>query len=433
MNITIAGIGYIGLVHAVCFAEGGHDVTCIDEKEKVELLKSGNLPFYEPEVWDLLRQNRDMLHFTNNKEEAYRYADFIIIAIPPLINEDGLLNMDNIRNCVADAAKYAGKDCVITIKSPVPVGTHEEMEQMMNEELANNVRVEFVVNPDSLRLGSAVHDFFHASHIVIGIESEYGEAVMREAYKHVQSPFVIINRRSAELLKYAANGLKAVQNGFMLELAAICEKSGANIEDIIRGLEQDRRISKQFIQTNLGYGEVPYIKENQMLSYFSQLHEIDPRTLRAATETHEIHKWRLLNKARKYYHDFAGLSIAILGISCKPETDMIEHAPALSYIKVLLEEGGIIKVWDYAALECVRKIFGDDIEYCSSIEEAISGADICFIFTKWHDIKYFDVYDFTEYMEHPIVLDAVNCFSLCDVEEAGLVYESIGRKKIDGR
>mgnify|MGYP003550327041 FL=1 len=433
MKITITGISRIGLAHAACFAEGGHEVTYFDEdEEKVKLLKSGKLPFYEPDVEEALKNNKSRIHYTTEMREAYKSADFIILALPADINEDGSINMENTYKCVEEAAKQVEKDCIITIKSTVPIGTHEQAEQLMKEQLVHNVRIEFVVNPDFIRLGDMVNDFFHASHIIIGVETEFGEAMMREAYKHLYIPFVIIHKRSAELLKYAANGLMTVQNGFMHELARLCEDSGTNIEDIARGLEQGHKIGKQFIQTNLGYGEVPYIKESQSLYYYSKLHEVDFGTLKAAVKTHEWQKWRLLNKARKYYPDFKGVSIAMVGVSSKPGTGMLELAPAVDYIKALLKEGAIIKVWD-PAIDQVKDIFAHTIMYGSSIKETIYDADICFIFTKWQDIQYFDVYDYAEYMKHPIVLDGVNCYSLCDIEEAGIVYESIGRKTINGR
>jgi len=348
-------------------------------------------------------------------------------------SEDGSANLQSVYKVIVDAAEYLEKDCFIIIKTTVPVETNEKAEIVMRESLVNDVHIEFVSNPDFLRLGNAVNDLLNASYIVVGAESEAAETVMREVYEGFHLPFVVINRRSAELLTYAANGMLSVQIGFMHELANICEAVGANIEDVTRGMEWEDRISKQFVQTCLGYGEVPYIKESKSLHYLSTLHEVDARTMRASIETSEIQKWRLLNKGRKYYPTYTDVTIAILGVSCKSGTDDIECAPALSYIKVLLEEGGKVKVWDPVAIKQFKKLYSNEVTYCQTIEETIRGADICFILTQWPDIKYFDVYEFTECMKIPIVIDAVNCYSLCDVEEAGIVYESIGRKTVDGR
>ena len=434
MKITIAGLGYIGLVHAVCFAEVGHEVTCIDEnQEKVELLQRGELFFYEPKVFDLMKKNSSRLHFTYEKQAAYTSADLIIITVPADIKEDGSSSLHNVYKIITEAAEYLEKDCFIIVKTTVPIGTNDNAERVMRECLANDVQIEFVSNPDFLRLGNAVDDLLNASRIVIGAESEAAERVMREVYEGFHLPFVVINRRSAEMLTYAANGMLSVQIGFMHELANVCEAVGANIEDVTRGMHWEDRIAKQFVQTCLGYGEIPYKKESKSLNYFSKLYEVDVRTLRASIETSEVQKWRLLNKGRKYYSSYADITVAMLGVSCKSGTDDIDCAPALSYVKVLLEEGANVKVWDLAAINHFKKIYANEVTYCQTIEETLSGADICFIFTKWPDIKYFDVYEFSQHMKCPIVIDAVNCYSLCDIEEAGVVYESIGRKMIDSR
>lgn len=435
MNITVVGIGYMGLVLAVCLAEKGHNVTCIDEdSDKIEQLKRGHSPFYEQKVAEKLVNNKNRLNFTTDYRIAYKEARVIIITTPITINEDGTVNADIIYDIVIQAAEEIERDCFVTIKSTVPIGTNDQAESIMREHLTQDIHVEFVSNPDFLRLGSAVDDLLNASHIIVGVESEAAEAAMREVYEGFQLPFVVINRRSAELLKYAANGMLSVQISFMNELADVCESVGASIEDIARGIDWDSRVSKQFMQSCLGYGEIPYIKESKSLSCYGALDGVDMRTVRAAVETHEIKKWRLMNKGKKYYADYKGLTIAILGLASKPGTDDIDQSPAVSYIQSLLEkEVNDIKVWDPIAMNNLKQLYPDEVTYCSSIEKAISEADICFILTEWPEIKYFDVYDFATYMKHPIVLDGQNCYSLCDMEEAGIVYESIGRRSIDGR
>ena len=424
----------MGLVLAVCLAEKGHVITCIDKDgDKIKQLKMGNLPLYEQDLAEKLVNNKNSLIFTTSQHVAYKDARVIMITVPPEINEDGSANMDGIFEEVIQAAENLEHDCFVSIKSTVPIGTNEKLEKVMREHLVHDVYVEFVSNPDFLRLGKAVNDLLNVSHIVVGIESEAAEKVMREVYEGFHRPFVVMNRRSAELLKYAVHGMISIQNSFMDEMANICEATEANIEDVARGLEYNLRIGKHFMHNCLGYGDMSYINENKSLKYCGILNEINMKTVEAAIEADEIQRWRLLNRGKKYFDSYTGLTIAILGLAYKPGTDNIDHSLALSYIRSLLEMGGEIKVWDPVAMNNLKKHYPTEVTYCASIEETISDADICFIFTKWSDIQFFDVYCYAQYMKSPIILDAVNCYSLCDAEEAGIVYESIGRKMIDGR
>ena len=434
MRITVAGLDYRGLALAACLAEKGHVVTCIDkDSNRMNQLKMGDLPFYEQQLAEKLANNKSNLIFTTSQCDAYKNARVIMISAPSEINEDGSANMEGIFEMVIQAAKKLEQDCFVSIKSAVPIGTNEKAEKLMREHLVHDVNVEFVANPDLFRLGNAVNDLLNVSHIVIGTETEAAETVMREVYEGFHRPFVVINRRSAELLKYAVDGMLSIQNSFLDELANICEKTEANIEDIARGLGCNLGIGKHYMQNCLGYGEQSYIKGNKSLKYCGILNEVNMRTVEAAMESNAIQKWRLLNKGNKYFDSYSGLTIAILGLACKPGTDNIDNSLALCYIQSLLKMKGKMKVWDPVAMNNLKKLYPAEVTYCASVEETIEDADICFIFTKWPDIQFFDVYGYAQYMKTPIILDAVNCYSLCDAEEAGVVYESIGRKMIDGR
>ncbi|MED4905371.1 UDP-glucose dehydrogenase family protein [Parageobacillus thermoglucosidasius] len=431
MDIAVAGAGYVGLVTAACLAEKGHKVACVDvDAGKVALLQSGKSPIYEPGLEELLKKNRERLLFTTDGAAAYRRADVIIIAVGTPEEPDGSVNLRYVREAAKQIAEAAEKDCVVAVKSTVPVGTGDQVERWIEENRKNPVHIEVVANPEFLSQGTAVKDMLHASRIVLGVESPLAEKVMKEVYDPFALPYVVTDRKSAEMVKYAANVFLALKISYINEIANVCEMVGANIEDVTAGMGMDPRIGSQFLRAGIGYGGSCFPKDTKALHWLAAGSGYELKTVQAAMEVNERQKVKLIEKARTYVNHFRGLEVAVLGLTFKPGTDDIREAPSLANIAVLLEEGANVRVWDPAGMENARRVFQKEVVYCSTIAEAITNADICFIFTEWQEIRQFDIRQYAALMKTPLVLDGRNCYSLDSAREAGIIYESVGRERV---
>jgi UDPglucose 6-dehydrogenase len=431
MNITIIGLGYVGLVTALCLAEKGHHVSCLDiDKEKINQLNQGKFPFYEPGVEDLYKKNAERLTFTFNYGEAFIENDVIMICVGTPDNLDGSANLKYVYNAVEKIAQTVQHDCVVVIKSTVPVGTNDKIAAYIQENKKNNVNIEVVSNPEFLSQGSAVRDTLHASRIVIGVESAEAETVMRKVYENFGIPIVVTDRRSAEMIKYAANDFLALKISYINEIANLCEIVGANIEDVAKGMGMDPRIGDKFLNAGIGYGGSCFPKDTKALHWLANFNDYELKTIKATIEVNENQKLKLVKKARKYYDSFKDLEVAVLGLTFKPGTDDLREAASLVNIPIFLEDGANVRVWDPVGMENFKKHFPYELTYCDSIEDTIRNADLCLIFTEWEPIKQFDINKFVELMKNPIVIDGRNCYSLDQVEGIGLTYESIGRKVI---
>jgi UDPglucose 6-dehydrogenase len=431
MDIAVAGVGYVGLVTAACLAEKGHNVSCVDvDVEKVALLQRGKSPIYEPGLEELIRKNRERLLFTADYAAACRRADVIIIAVGTPEEPDGSVNLQYVWEAAKQIAQTAEKDCVVAVKSTVPVGTSDQVERWIYEHRKHPVHIEVVANPEFLSQGTAVRDTLHASRVVLGVESPHAEKVMKEVYDPFYLPYVVTDRKSAEMVKYASNVFLALKISYINEIANLCEMVGANIEDVAEGMGMDPRIGSRFLRAGIGYGGSCFPKDTKALRWLADGCDYELKTVQAAMEVNESQKVKLIEKARTYVSHFRGLEVAVLGLTFKPGTDDIREAPSLANIAVLLEEGANVRVWDPVGMENAKRVFPKEITYCSTIEEAVANADICFIFTEWPEIRQFDVRQYANLMKTPLVLDGRNCYSLASAREAGIIYESIGRKRV---
>ncbi|MEK4012828.1 UDP-glucose dehydrogenase family protein [Peribacillus sp. FSL M8-0224] len=429
MKVSVAGTGYVGLVTAVCLAENGNTVTCVDiNEEKVKLLNSGVSPIYEPQLEELMWKNRDRIRYVNDYQEAYSHADVIIIAVGTPERKDGSANLQYINEVAQQIAKTIIRDCVVVIKSTVPVGTNDKIEKLIKENLKYEVEIDVVSNPEFLAQGSAIRDTLEATRIVIGVESENAEKVMKEVYKNFNIPYVVTDRKSAEMIKYAANDFLALKLSYINEIANLCEIVGANIEDVSKGMGMDSRIGDKFLNAGIGYGGSCFPKDTKALHWLANYNDYELKTIKATIEVNENQKIKLIKKARKYFDSFNGLTVAILGLTFKPGTDDLREAPSLTNIPILLEDGAKINAWDPVGIENFKKVYPNEVSYSSSIEEAITNADICFIFTEWSEIKDFEIEKYSKLMKKPLIIDGRNCYRVKDAENAGLIYESIGRK-----
>ncbi len=430
MKIVVVGVGYVGLVTSVCLAEIGHNVICLDsDKEKIELLKNQKAPIYEQDLEKYMIKNKNRIEYTTNFKDVYKNANVIFICVGTPEKKDGSANLKYIYTVANEIAKNIEKDCTIIIKSTVPIGTNDEIENVIRNNLKNNVKIEVVSNPEFLSQGTAIRDTLCAQRIVLGVSSDRAEKIMREIYDKFNQKYIITDRKSAEMIKYASNDFLALKISYINEIANLCEKIGANIEDVAKGMGMDTRIGNQFLKAGIGYGGSCFPKDTKALHWLAAFNDYELKTVKATIEINENQRIKLIKKAKKYYKSFEKIKVAILGVTFKPNTDDLREAPALDNISILLDEGALINVYDPIGEENLKKIFSDEIIYCNTIENALKGADICFIFTEWDFIKNMDINLFVELMKMPIVLDGRNCFDLKSIPR-GMIYESIGRKTI---
>ncbi len=428
MRISIVGAGYVGLVTAAVLAQLGHDVTCTDiDQAKIDRLTAGESVMFEPGLPELLQKNRNRLFFTMDSE-AYHSADVIFIAVGTPEQADGSANLKYVYAAAADIAEHAQSGCVVAVKSTVPVGTGDRLQQYFEKHLPCGVAIEVVSNPEFLSQGTAVKDMMHAHRIILGAQSEYAHRIMRQVYEGLDSPLVVTDRCSAEMIKYASNDFLALKISYINEIANLCEILHANIDDVSRGVGLDPRVGSHFLRAGIGYGGSCFPKDTKALHWLSNFHGQELKTVKAAVEVNANQKIRLIKKARKYYESFDGLTVAVLGLAFKPGTDDLREAPSLDNVNILLDDGAQVKAWDPVAADNFRRYY-PSICYCGSIGEALLDADICLILTEWPEILALDPAAFLT-MRVPVVLDGRNCFSLDTMAGLPLVYESIGRRAL---
>ncbi|MDD4642657.1 MAG: UDP-glucose/GDP-mannose dehydrogenase family protein [Erysipelotrichaceae bacterium] len=429
-KIVVAGTGYVGLVTGVCLTELGHRVTCVDVvKEKIDLMRSGISPIYEPGLSELMTKNGVLLTYTTDYKEAYKDADVIFIAVGTPEQEDGSANLNYVKAVSKQIAETIAKDCVIVVKSTVPIGTNDEVERFIREHLVNDVKVSIASNPEFLSQGSAVKDTLHAKRIVIGVEDKWAEEVLVSVYKGFDQPFVITNRRSAEMIKYAANDFLALKISYINEIANMCELVGANIEDVTKGMSYDTRIGKEFLKAGIGFGGACFPKDTKALyNQASSEFGYEMQTIKAAIDVNARQKTKLFFEAKKRLGVFDNLTVAILGLTFKPYTDDLREAPSVDNINMLLKNGAKIKAYDPVGIKNAKKIFEDTIEYTDDITDAIKQADVAFIMTEWKEIVNFNVDDYVKLMKTPLIFDGRNCYDIETMKAKGIEYISVGRR-----
>ncbi|MFC3886457.1 UDP-glucose dehydrogenase family protein [Bacillus songklensis] len=433
MKISIAGTGYVGLVTGVCLADIGYHVTCFDiDEQKVQRMRDGISPIYEPGLDELIKKNIEAgrLHFTAFAEEAYRHKDIIYIAVGTPENEDGSANLQYVEAVASAIAEHIDQDVIVVTKSTVPVGTNDRIKQIIEQKKKQNVEVEIVSNPEFLREGSAIHDTFHGDRIVIGAESERAAEKMRKLYEPFGLPIVVTNIRSAEMIKYAANAFLATKISFINEIANICERVGADIDDVANGIGMDKRIGKEFLRAGIGYGGSCFPKDTKALAQLADQIDYRFNLLESVIEVNNHQRVVLFEKAERMLGSLKGKKAAILGLAFKPNTDDIREAASLLLIDKLLQAGAIVKGYDPIALERVQKLYGDRIQYADSPIDAIKEADLVFIVTEWEDIKSLPLSAYAEHMNDPLIFDGRNCYDVKEASRYPVTYVSIGREPV---
>jgi UDPglucose 6-dehydrogenase len=436
MKITVVGTGYVGLVTGTCLAETGNEVICVDiDKTKVAKMQQGIVPIYEPHLDVLFERNikANRLKFTTSLDDGLEHGNIIFLALPTPEDEDGSADLSYVLNVSEEIGKKITSYKVIVDKSTVPVGTAEKVQQV----IAKNARCEFdvVSNPEFLREGYAVDDFLKPERIVVGSSSERATRLMQKLYDpFVRSgnPIIVMDEKSAELTKYAANSFLAAKITFMNEIANYCEKVGADVDKVRVGMGTDSRIGKRFLFPGIGYGGSCFPKDVKALQKAGMDSDYDFKILDAVIEINDSQKTILIPKILKHFNNnLSEKKIAVWGLAFKPETDDIREAPSIYLMNALLEKGANLSVYDPEAMPNIEKQFGDKLTYADSMYAALENADALLICTEWSIFRTPNYEKLKQLLQHPVIFDGRNLYNLEDMEAEKFTYFSIGRKQIN--
>jgi UDPglucose 6-dehydrogenase len=434
MNVVIVGAGYVGLVSGACFAEFGANVTCIDKDEfRISALQAGKIPIYEPGLEDLVQRGEDSgrLSFSTAVAGAVAEADLVFIAVgTPTRRGDGHADLKYVYAAAAEIAEYLQGYTVIVDKSTVPVGTAREVQRIMRK---TNPEADFDVasNPEFLREGSAITDFMRPDRVVIGVESARAESRLRELYRPlnlIEAPILATSLESAELIKYAANAFLATKISFINEMSQLCEKTGADVHAVARGMGLDGRIGKKFLHAGPGYGGSCFPKDTQALIRMAQEHGVSSRIVEAVVEVNASQKARMVAKIREALGGSeADKTIAVLGLTFKPETDDMRDAPALAILPALADKGAIIRAHDPQGMAEAKMLLPDSIQFSDNIEGAVTGADAVVLLTEWNQYRGLDLASIKALMKDNIFVDLRNVYERDLMRKHGFNYTCVGR------
>ncbi len=433
-KVTVIGTGYVGLVTGTCFAETGNQVLCVDiDKEKVEQMKKGIVPIYEPHLDTVFERNiqAKRIDFTTDLEKAVQFAEIIFLALPTPQGEDGSADLSRVLDVAQKIGRILSEYKVIVNKSTVPVGTAERVSATIKENA--NVPFSVVSNPEFLREGFAIDDFLNPDRIVIGTSDEKAAEIMKELYQPFirnGAPLILMDEKSAELTKYAANAFLATKITFMNEIANFCECVGANVDSVRHGVGTDPRIGSRFLYPGIGFGGSCFPKDVNALVKSGEKENYSFEIIKSVLSVNQKQKIKLVEKAKNYFGDLSNKTIAIWGLSFKPDTDDIREASSLDMIHALLTQEVKIQVYDPEATENVKTLLNDKIEYFDNQYEALNNADALFIATEWNVFRNPDFNKMKEKLANPVIFDGRNIYDLKDMEGQGFYYNSIGRKTI---
>ena len=438
MKISVVGTGYVGLVTGACFAETGVDVVCVDiDEQKIEKLKKGVIPIYEPGLETIVINNyaKKRLLFTTSIKESLENTDVVFIAVGTPPGEDGSADLKYVLDVARQIGRYMTDYILVVTKSTVPIGTSLKVKAAVKEELEKRgVEIPFDVasNPEFLKEGSAIDDFLKPDRIVVGIETEKAEKIMQKLYKPFVlngHPVLFMDIPSAELTKYAANSMLATKISFINEIANLCEIVGADINMVRKGIGSDSRIGNKFIYAGIGYGGSCFPKDVKALIKTAEDNNYPLRLLKAVEDVNDDQKMVIVDKIRKYFNNnLKGKTVAIWGLAFKPNTDDMREAPAIVIINQLLKEGVVIKAYDPVAIEEAKKFFGDKIIYGKDSYDVLIDADALILATEWSEFRMLNFRVMEKLMKEKIIFDGRNIYDPFEVKENGFVYHGIGRR-----
>ncbi|MBN1205665.1 MAG: UDP-glucose/GDP-mannose dehydrogenase family protein [Myxococcaceae bacterium] len=431
MKIAVVGSGYVGLVAGTCFAEAGNEVTCVDmDERKIRLLQAGGVPIYEPGLEELLHRNREArrLHFTTRLAEAVGQAQVVFIAVGTPPGESGDADLQHVLAAAENIGRALRQYAVVVDKSTVPVGTVDKVREVISR--VTKVEFDVVSNPEFLKEGTALEDFLQPDRVVIGADSERARHVMAQLYApfvRPEAPILHMDARSAEMTKYAANAMLATRISFMNDIAALCEKVGADVDFVRKGIGADRRIGHPFLHPGIGYGGSCFPKDVKALMAIGREFGLELEILHAVERTNARQKRCLLAKALKHFGDVAGKTFAVWGLAFKPGTDDMREAPSVELIEGLLGKGAAVQCYDPVAAKVAQRYFGNRVLYAPSGYTAAEGADALFLVTEWSEFRRPDFKKLKSLMRTPVIFDGRNVFEPAQAREEGFAYFGIGR------
>ena len=436
MKITIVGSGYVGLVTGTCFSEVGIDVTCVDiDKTKIENLKKGIIPIYEPGLEEMVHRNqkKDRLHFTTSLAESLKESEVVFIAVGTPPDEDGSADLKYVLGVAAECGRHMNDYLLIVTKSTVPVGTANKVRNAVQEELkkrGSSIEFDVASNPEFLKEGAAMDDFLKPDRIVIGLNSLRAEELMRSLYKPFTlngHPIIFMDITSAEMTKYAANSMLATKISFMNDIANLCEIVGADINMVRKGIGSDSRIGQKFIYPGIGYGGSCFPKDVKALVHTGSDFNYELRVLKAVEAVNEDQKSVLYHKVHKYFKgDLKGKTIAMWGLSFKPMTDDMREAPSLVLIRKFIEAGAKVKAYDPVAMHEAKRILGDSIVYAEDQYDVLIDADCLILATEWPEFKFPNFNVVKKLLKTPAIFDGRNIYELAEMKTKGFDYFCIG-------
>ncbi|HYE65438.1 MAG TPA: UDP-glucose/GDP-mannose dehydrogenase family protein [Pyrinomonadaceae bacterium] len=432
MHIAVIGTGYVGLVTGACFAEFGVEVTCVDvDAEKITRLANGDVPIYEPGLDQLVEKNAHAgrLRFTTDFKSAVEQALVIFLAVGTPPKEDGSVDLRYIDSAARSIAEYMDGYKVIVTKSTVPIGTGEHLRRLIREHQKTRTNFGIVSNPEFLREGAAINDFMRPDRVVIGSRDEEAIAIMRDLYRPlylIEAPFVITSLEAAELIKYAANAFLATKISFINEVANLCDSIGCDVHDVARGIGTDRRIGSKFLHPGPGFGGSCFPKDTRALASVARAYGCESRIVDAVIEVNRRQRAAMVPKIEKLVGEIHGKTIAVLGLSFKPQTDDMREAPSLDIIRDLLERGATVRAYDPVAMPEAAKIM-PDIVYAEDEYAAVSGADALVFVTEWNQFRALDMKRVRELMRSPKIADLRNIYEPAAMRELGFDYIGVGR------
>jgi UDPglucose 6-dehydrogenase len=431
MKIAVVGSGYVGLVAVACLAENGNDVICVDrDAAKVRTLRRGKIPIYEPGLEEMVRRNRaeKRLTFTTALTQGVRNSQIIFVAVGTPTGEDGSADLQHVLAVAKDIAKSMNGYKVIVNKSTVPVGTASKVREIVRRETTHPFSV--VSNPEFLKQGAAIDDFMKPDRVVIGAEDPRAAELMRELYApftRTGAPIMMMDCASAELCKYVANAMLATRISFMNEVANVCEKVGANVDQVRHAVAADRRIGSSFLFPGVGYGGSCFPKDVKAMLRFAGDRDYDFQILRSVESVNEHQKRLLLKKMDAHFGNVKGKRIAVWGLAFKPKTDDMREAPAVPLISGLLSAGAAVQAYDPEAMKVARGIFGSKITYADNSYAALTGADALTIVTEWNEFREPDFGRMRKLMRAPVIFDGRNIYNPDTIRAQGFTYFSMGR------
>lgn len=435
MKLCVVGTGYVGLVSGTCFAEGGNDVICVDiDERKIADLRNGKIPIYEPGLEELIRRNVNdgRLRFATDLAAAVKDSLVCFIAVGTPQDDDGSADLSMVLKATADIAKAMPGYRIVVLKSTVPVGTADKVRQAMSSYTTHPFDV--VSNPEFLKEGAAVEDFMKPDRVVLGSNSERALSLMKELYApfvRTENPILVMDNRSAEMTKYAANAFLATRISFINQVANLCEKAGADVSDVRRGIGFDRRIGHYFLFPGVGYGGSCFPKDVRAVIRTAEEYDMDFSLLKEVEVINEKQKELLVNKVfARFGKDLRGRKFAVWGLAFKPRTDDMREAPSIIIIEALLKAGAEIAVHDPEALARAREVFGDRVSYHRGNYDTLPGADALLIVTEWNEFRRPDFKRIREIMKSPIIFDGRNLYEPAQMKQEGFTYYPIGRSTV---